>query len=58
MKKRKYKIPVTFFTTESMYNTLKEISDNEREIGLSELLREIIDNYLSQDEGKESKDEN
>lgn len=46
MKVKKYIQGITFFTTLQMYQTLKDISD-QREISLSDLLREIIDSYLS-----------
>ena len=45
MKKKKYQQGITFFVSPEMYSTMKKISD-EREISLSELLRELIEAYI------------
>jgi len=45
MKKKKYQQGITFFVETEMYESIKKISD-QLEIGLSELLRELIDAYL------------
>jgi hypothetical protein len=44
MKQRKFTNGITFFTTQEMFQTLKGISD-EKELGLSEVLRNIIEEY-------------
>lgn len=46
MKKRKYTQGITFFTTTEMYEEIKRITD-QNEIGLSEFLRDLIDQYLN-----------
>ncbi len=45
MKIKKFTNGITFFTDSVMYNKLKDMSDNKK-IGLSELLREMIAKYL------------
>lgn len=45
MKKKKYLQGITFFVSPEMYGAMKEISD-QREISLSELLRELIQKHL------------
>jgi hypothetical protein len=45
MKKKKYLQGITFFVAPEMYGAMKEISD-QREISLSELLRELVENHL------------
>jgi len=45
MKVKKYVHGVTFFVSAEMLKLLKKVSD-QKEISLSELLREIIDQYL------------
>jgi predicted CopG family antitoxin len=45
MKKKKYLQGITFFVQPEMYGAMKKISD-EREISLSELLRELVENHL------------
>jgi hypothetical protein len=45
MKKRKYLQGITFFVAMEMYGEMKKISD-QREISLSELLRELVANHL------------
>jgi hypothetical protein len=45
MKKRKYSQAITFFVEPSMYQAVKELTD-QLEIGLSELLREAVQNHL------------
>jgi hypothetical protein len=45
MKKKQYTQGVTFFITPAMFEALKKISD-ERQISLSELLRNIIEQFL------------
>ena len=45
MKKKKYLQGVTFFVGTEMYGEMKRISD-EREISLSEFLRELISNHF------------
>jgi hypothetical protein len=45
MKKKKYLQGVTFFVGTEMYAAMKKISD-QREISLSELLRELVENHL------------
>jgi len=46
MKKKKYLQGVTFFISTNMYCDLKKIPD-QREISMSELLRELIGDYLT-----------
>jgi len=55
MRDKKYIQGVTFFTTVSMYQRVKILSDEKR-IALSELLREAIDRYLEA-EGKDQNDQ-
>jgi len=45
MKKKKYLQGITFFVEPGMYGEMRKISD-QREISLSELLRELIENHL------------
>jgi len=45
MKKKKYLQGITFFVQPAMYGEMKKISD-EREISLSELLRELVEKHL------------
>jgi len=45
MKKKKYMQGITFFVEPDMYEAIKKISD-QREISLSELLRELVENHL------------
>jgi len=45
MKKKKYLQGITFFVQPEMYGEMKKISD-AREISLSELLRELVENHL------------
>ena len=45
MKKRKFTQGLTMFTTPEMYQDMKKLSD-ERNISLSELFREMIDEYF------------
>jgi predicted CopG family antitoxin len=45
MKKKKYLQGVTFFVAPEMYEAIKQISD-EREVSLSELLRELIKAHM------------
>ena len=47
MKIKKYIQGVTFFISTDMYSDLKKISD-QREISTSELLRELIGEYLTE----------
>jgi len=46
MKQRKFTNGITFFTTPQMYEVLKGISD-KKDLGLSEFLRNIIEEYLT-----------
>jgi predicted CopG family antitoxin len=45
MKKKKFLQGITFFVTPNMYEEMRQISD-QREISLSELLRELVENHL------------
>ncbi len=45
MKTKTFTHGITFFTDPAMYKNLKDISDSKK-IGLSELLRELILQYL------------
>lgn len=45
MKQRQYTRSISFVTTDKMYNIIKTLSD-EREIGLSDLMREALEQYL------------
>ena len=45
MKKRLYTQGITFFTTTEMYDEIKKITV-EKEVALSELLRNLVDQYL------------
>jgi hypothetical protein len=45
MKKRKYSQAITFFVEPGMYQAVKALTDR-LEIGLSELLRELVENHL------------
>jgi predicted CopG family antitoxin len=45
MKKKKYLQGITFFVSAEMYQEMKQISD-QREISLSEFIRELVDNHL------------
>jgi predicted CopG family antitoxin len=45
MKKKKYLQGITFFVSAEMYQAMKQISD-QREISLSEFIRELVDNHL------------
>lgn len=47
MKQRKFTNGITFFTSADMYEKLKGISD-ERDVGISEFLRDIIGEYLAE----------
>ena len=47
MKQRKFTNGITFFTSADMYEKLKGISD-ERNVGISEFLRDIIGEYLAE----------
>ncbi len=52
MRKRNFVVGITFFANQSMYEELKDISDN-RQIGLSELIRSVINEYLKTHKNKE-----
>jgi len=45
MKTKKYVQGVTFFTTPSMYEQIKQLTD-DRNIGVSEFIRNLIEKYL------------
>lgn len=45
MKLRKYTQGISIFTTQEMYQEVKRVSD-EMQISLSELFREMINQYL------------
>jgi predicted CopG family antitoxin len=46
MKKKKYLQGITFFVGTEMYEEMKKISD-QREISLSEFLRELVGKHLT-----------
>jgi hypothetical protein len=47
MRLKKYTQGVTFFITPDMLEVLKKISD-EKQVSVSEVLREVLSQYLSQ----------
>jgi hypothetical protein len=47
MRLKKYIHGLTFFTTVDMFEALKQISD-EKQIGMSELLRLVLNEYICQ----------
>lgn len=46
MREKQYTHAVTFFTTITMYQTLKNIADTRR-VALSEILRNIVKEFLA-----------
>ncbi len=54
MKTKKFIHGITFFVTPEMYQKLKAISD-KMQVGISELLREMIEQFLSKDQIKSHK---
>jgi len=58
MKKRKYSQAITFFVEPSMYQAVKELTD-QREIGLYELLSDAKESYLvaANDAAAETRDD-
>ena len=51
MRKKQFNRPITFITNSTQFNHLKEVTD-EREIGISEYLRELIDEKIEQQDSK------
>ena len=45
MKEKKFKNGVTFFTTDAMYEAIRQLSDS-MQISLGQLIRDAIDEYL------------
>ena len=45
MREKQYTVSITFFTTASMYKTIKNLSDELR-VSLSTVMREAISNFL------------
>lgn len=46
MRHKQYTHAITFFTSVGMYQTVKDLADSRR-IALSELLRDVVQQYLS-----------
>jgi hypothetical protein len=57
MRLKRYTHGLTFFITTEMFEALKKISD-EKEISMSELLREVLDQYICQQPQAEGDNEN
>ncbi len=49
MKQRKFTNSLIFFVTDEMFQKVKNISD-KKEISFSELLRNIVEEYLTKEE--------
>jgi hypothetical protein len=56
MKKKTYICGVTFFVKPTMYDDLKRVSD-DLGIGMSDLLRGMIDDYLAKNAGVKAYDQ-
>jgi hypothetical protein len=46
VREKQYTMAVTFFTTNAMYQTIKNIADTRR-VALSEILRQIVKDFLA-----------
>jgi hypothetical protein len=52
MQRRSFTQGITFYVTQTMYQRIVKLSD-DMEIGVSELLRTIMEDYINQQGGKD-----